>query len=368
MKKFFGKKSRSALASVLIISLVLHVVALLVFGTIKFVTEALREETVFEAVPIAPPPQQEPEYTVNIKQRNESTPPPRPPAIVVNNPSELDIPALDIDVNVDSSSVYGRGGGGFGGGLKGVREMTLDIKLTDFGYTGQVEGTLKGALFDTKMDPRGKKLLQPDQVDDRKFMMPRMMGISQEFTADRWNVRDLERKYFKAEQELYASYWIIEKGPAEKAPRDFGVQDQVEPKSIMAVYEGTFTPSESGEFRFLAKADDIIVVRIGNDNVVDGSYYNNGTKNKLKGTGKGPAMLGIGGYPPNFGSWMKWEEGKPVDIKVLIGEAPGGVFGCALLYQKKGEDQLRVFATKPLTTAEKRNLKRIQGFKEEWLP
>lgn len=125
MKQFFGKKSRSALATVLIISLALHVVAILVFGTIKLVTEALREETVFEAVPIVPPPQKEPEYTVNIQQRNQSTPPPRPPAIVVNNPSELDIPALDIDVNVDNSSVYGRGGGGFGGGLAGIREMTI---------------------------------------------------------------------------------------------------------------------------------------------------------------------------------------------------------------------------------------------------
>lgn len=69
-------------------------------------------------------------------------PPPQPPAIVVNNPSELNIPALNIDVNVDSSSVYGRAGGGFGGGLAGVREMAVDIRLTDFGYTGQVEGTL----------------------------------------------------------------------------------------------------------------------------------------------------------------------------------------------------------------------------------
>lgn len=107
------------------VSLLLHVVAIAIFGTIKLVSEVLREETVFEAAPIAPPPQKEPEYTVNIKQRNDSTPPPRPPAIVVNNPSELDIPALDIDVNVDNSSVYGRGGGGFGGGLAGIREMAL---------------------------------------------------------------------------------------------------------------------------------------------------------------------------------------------------------------------------------------------------
>jgi len=133
MKQFFGKRSRSALTAVLLISLALHVVAVLIFGTIKFVSEVLREETVFEAAPVAPPPQNEPEYTVNLQQRNQSTPPPRPPAIVVNNPSELDIPALDIDVNVDSSAVYGRGGGGFGSGLAGVREMAVSANL--FGAT-----------------------------------------------------------------------------------------------------------------------------------------------------------------------------------------------------------------------------------------
>lgn len=144
MKQFFGKKSRSALATVLIVSLALHVVAILIFGTIKFVTEVMREETVFEAVPVVPPPQKEPEYTVNIQQRNQSTPPPRPPAIVVNNPSELDIPALDIDVNVDSTSVYGRGGGGFGGGLAGIREMAITADL--FGL--QVSATNLGVALD----------------------------------------------------------------------------------------------------------------------------------------------------------------------------------------------------------------------------
>jgi len=125
VKQFFGKKSRSTLALVIMVSFALHVVAIVIFGTIKFVSAVMREETVFEAAPIEPPPQKEPEYTVNIQQRNQSTPPPQPPAIVVNNPSELDIPVLDINVDVDNSSVYGRGGGGFGGGLAGVREMAL---------------------------------------------------------------------------------------------------------------------------------------------------------------------------------------------------------------------------------------------------
>jgi len=142
MKQFFGKKSRSMLASVIMLSLLLHVVAMVVFGTIKFVEAMREEEKVFEVAPVDTPPQTKPEYTVNIQQRNKSTPPPRPPAIVVNNPSEMDIPALDIDVNVDSSAVYGRGGGGFGGGLAGVREMAITADLFGVSVTAENLGVI----------------------------------------------------------------------------------------------------------------------------------------------------------------------------------------------------------------------------------
>jgi len=368
MKNFFGKKSRSALALVLMVSLGLHLVAILIFGTIKFVESVLREETVFEAAPIEAPPQQEKEYQVNFEERNKSVPPPQPPAITVNNPTDLEIPAIDIDLNVDTSAVYGRAGGTIGGsGLQGIRDM--EIKLTDFGYTGQVEGTLKGSLFDTKVDERGEQLVAPGQLDDRNFLMSRMYEITKAFTSGRWSIRDLERDYFKAETDLYASYWVIEKGPAEKAPRDFGVADQVEPKSLLALYEGTFTPSESGEFRFYGKADDILVVRVDGDIVLDGSYYGGRFSNWKGGRDQRGEkyLLGLGGTPAAYGDWMKWEEGKPIDLEVLIGEAPGGIFGVCLLYQKKGEEGLKVFTTKPLTTKEKRNLRNIEGFKEDWL-
>lgn len=142
MKHFFGKKSRSALAMVLIISLGLHVVAIVVFGTIKFVSDALREEQSFESVEIAPPPLEKPDYTVNLKQRNESTPPPRPPAIVINKASELDIPTLDINVDVNSSSVYGRGGGGFGSGLKGIRQMAVTADIFGMEITSENLGVV----------------------------------------------------------------------------------------------------------------------------------------------------------------------------------------------------------------------------------
>ena len=152
MKQFFGKKSRSALATVLMVSLALHIVAILIFGTIKFVSEALREETVFEAAPVEVAPQQQPEYTVNIQQRNQVTPPPRPPTIVVNNPSELDIPALDIEVDIESASVVSRSAGSFRGNLSEVREMAVNTANL---FGRQVEATKLGVLLDVSFSTHG---------------------------------------------------------------------------------------------------------------------------------------------------------------------------------------------------------------------
>lgn len=365
-KSFFGKKSRSALVLVLIISLAIHLVAVIIFGAIKFVEAIREEEKVLESVTIEEVVETKPVSQVNIQERTKSTPPPRPQAIAVDSPLELDIPSLDIDVNIETSAVVGRTAGSFGGGISELKNSALEASFTDFGYTGPVAGTLRGLLFDTKQDPNGRVLVTEQQLNDRSFLMGRMQNISTEFTSGSWSLRALEREYFKAGRELYASYWVIGKGPAENAPAAFGVEDDVEPKSIIALYEGSFTPEESGEFRFLGKADDILVVRIGSEIVLDGSYYNKGSNWKGS-TGKGPQLLGIGGFPPQFGSWMRWEKGKAMEMQVLIGEGPGGIFGCCLLYQKKGEERLRVFSTKPLTASEKRNLEAIDPQVADWL-
>ncbi len=347
MQQFFGKRSRSTLSLVIMMSFLLHVVAIVIFGTIKFVSEVMREETVFEAAPVVPPPQQEPQYTVNIQQRNQSIPPPRPPAIVVNNPSELDIPELNIDINVDSSSVYDRGGGDFGGGLAGIREMTVEFKLTDFGYTGKTDGTLEGTLIDLKRDRSGKSV-----------NVNRIRAI-REFTDGDWNVRDLTRKFYSAKNKLYSSYWMISMGPAAKAPKAFGVEGEIQPSGIIALYEGTYVPRQTKTIRFCGSADDVIIVRLNGKIVFDGGRSNDYSKFDLNKNGNFRALAGIN-TPTYFGDWVRIEAGQSYEMQILLAEVPGGLFGCALFYQERGDEddqRFRLFSTKPFT-AEERNLLR----------
>lgn len=348
MKKFFGKKSRSTLTLVIFASLLLHAVAILVFGTIKFV-EAIREkEKVFESPPVAPPPQIEPEYTVNLQQRNQSTPPPRPPAFVVNNPSELDIPALDIDVNIDSSAVYGRGAGGFGDGLGGIREMAMDLQLTDFGYTGRAPGTLEATLLDMKRDPSGK----PTRLTDKNS---RKAAI-RKFTSGTWRLSRLTDDFYAAQNKLYASFWMIAFGPANRAPQAFGVAGEIEPTGVIAYYEGTYTPKEDRNIRLSGMGDDVLIVKLNNRIILDASWergYSNSDFNE-----DGPRLPGI---PRNLrlGDWITLEAGTTYDLQILCAEVPGGMFGLFLFYQDRGDDKFRVFSTKEITPEEARVLRKV---------
>ena len=335
------------------VSFALHVVAILIFGTIKFVASVMREPEVFEAAPVETPPQQEPEYQVNIQERNQSVPPPQPPAITVNNPSELDIPALDIDVNIDASSVYGRTGGMFGGGLSGVREMAIgDLKLTDFGYSGKAAGTLEGTLIDLKRDEDG----DPTNLNS----LGQRINAIRDFTNGTWTVSRLTDKYYSAENKLYASYWIIGMGSASKAPRSFGVEGEIKPSGIVAYYEGSWKPQKDMRMRFCGAADDAIIVRLNSRIVFDGSRSNAYSRYDVTDDDRpyAPPIAGMN-TKTAFGDWVSVEAGKVYDLKILLAEVPGGSFGCMLFYQTREDDKMRVFSTKPFTAKEKKLLRDI---------
>ncbi|MEO0510918.1 MAG: hypothetical protein AAF065_13785 [Verrucomicrobiota bacterium] len=139
------KSTRGALTIVLVLSIGLHLLALFIFGVVKIAQVVMREEVTFEAPPLEPPPEEIPEFEVNLEQRNEESSPPRPNPITVDSP-DIVLPALDIDVNVDSYSSYGRGSGGFGngGGAGGIREMAITATL----FGTEVTATKLGVLLD----------------------------------------------------------------------------------------------------------------------------------------------------------------------------------------------------------------------------
>lgn len=361
MSRFFGSKSRNALMTILGLSLVLHVVALILFGAITFINEVVREETVFQAPPVELPPQEQPEYTVNIQNRNESTQPPRPNPIVIQKPQDIDIPTLSIDIDVDGSSAFGRGRkGGFGSGQASqMRDMA--IRLTDFGYDSYVDGTLEGTLFDFKYDDRLKPLVDVGSLDmngHNQSMFDYTSALVHDFSGSSWNVKSLINKYLSSAKKLYASYIVLPNRSAAEAPRAFAASDTIKPLAMGVLYEGSFKAPDTGTFRLVGMADDFLLVRVNDRLVLDASYggqYSNNWEDQ----DSWPESYFDIDTPARLGRWMNWEKGEVLDIKIFMGESPGGQFGAYLLIQKKDEDRLRIFSTKPLTEKERQYLKSL---------
>ncbi|MDP0497679.1 MAG: vWA domain-containing protein [Verrucomicrobiota bacterium JB024] len=120
------------------ISIGLHLLALAIFGAFRIVEAVARKDQTFEAPVIEQLPQEEPEYVVNLEQRNRSSSSPRPNPITVDTP-DIAIPALNIDVNINATSSYGRGSGGFGTGV-GSQAQIREMTMKDFRFFGQKMG------------------------------------------------------------------------------------------------------------------------------------------------------------------------------------------------------------------------------------
>jgi hypothetical protein len=243
------KQKKNRLLTVAIISIAIHIVVLLVLGAIK-VVEILKPEQVFEAAVIEimtpPPPPPPPPPTTKRAQKSL----PRPQPLAVRDPKNIDIPSIEIDKSALSLGAGIGIGGGFGE-LGGA--VTESLKITEFGYDQAMAGTLEGTLFDFKQNSQGRPSTKIDRIKTEKSLYK----YSKSF-----NIRELERDYYKADTALYASYFIIPKTAATIVPEAYGVQNTVQPKMIAVTYSGSYKPTESGRFRLVGRGDDTLVVRI----------------------------------------------------------------------------------------------------------
>jgi hypothetical protein len=108
-------------------------------------------------------------------------------------------------------------------------------------------------------------------------------------------------------------------------------------------YKGKIAHKEGGRFRFAGLGDDVMLVRLNGKMVLNAiwggqnggwkevtAYRNPYDEENLK------YFLGHGEMA--FGEWFELEPGVPVDMEVLIGEIPGGVYAAMLLVQQEGVD------------------------------
>ena len=361
------KKKRSAVFVVIIVSIAVHVVGIGGLAAIKIIEVLQPEQEEFEAPPVVPikppPPPPPPPPTTKRAQRSL----PRPQPLAVRNPQNMSVPSIEMN----SSNVTVGGGRGFGGGLGDVGGAVSDalrLTITSFGYNQAVEGTLEGSLFDFK---QGKKKGDPGVGRNQ------MLELIKNATERDFDTNKLRREVYKADTQLYASYFMIPLGDADRAPQSFGAEGEVEPRLLAAIYSGTFTPAQSGRFRFLGLADDLLIVSVNGRLVLDASLdvvnlkYANWKKDDPSDVTEwehpnGSRFIGLGGTPKT-GDWFDLKAGVETKMEVLIGEVPGGKFGGYLLIEKKGSSKPKVFSTRRLSSDDKKFLRDLHPDIDDYL-
>jgi hypothetical protein len=191
-----------------------------------------------------------------------------------------------------------------------------------FGRESNAEAGLIGILYDFKQTQKR----QPTGVKP-----PVYERIVEEFLRKDWSESVLNR-YFRATRPLYTTQIFIPLMDAGEAPRAFGMQDVIKPAQWVVYYKGQVSPPEDGNYRFLAYSDDFMAVAVNGRTVCIGARFDPKT---WRPTEKGPRVAAANGNL-TYGDWIPLKKDEPIDLDVIIGECPGGLFCAFLLYEKQG--------------------------------
>ncbi|MDR1192477.1 MAG: hypothetical protein LBK60_12580 [Verrucomicrobiales bacterium] len=241
----------------------------------------------------------------------------------------------------------GKGGvpGGKGSGGRGGPPRALANPFGDRNISG--DDALVGTMYDLKQTANRKpSKFAPDTAREEYLAFVKRLASS-------WN-RALLEPYYKVEQPIGTYQIFIPKIFATAAPAAFKAEKYVAPKRWVILYTGNFTSPASGTYRFVALADDVLVVRLNGRVVADGSLFP-ATSCRREILGK-PYIIDHPQFQMYAGEWFQLEKGKQYPLEILLGENPGGDFAAYLQIQEKGVEYpqrkgfgpaLPVFQTRP---------------------
>ncbi|MFH1499578.1 MAG: hypothetical protein ABII82_17345 [Verrucomicrobiota bacterium] len=196
-----------------------------------------------------------------------------------------------------------------------------------FGSSTSVEG--RGALIGILYDLKQTQQRAATDVTDRTYP-----DVIAGFLKSDWDETVLGR-YFRVSRPLYATRLYIPTISADQAPKAFGVEQIVKPRLWIVHYKGQVAPPEDGVYRFSGFADDIIAARVNGRPVLIA-----GRQDCLPPGGlwraTEPDGMNLPGGALRHGDWISLKAGEVIDLDVIIGERPGGVFAAYLYIEKQG--------------------------------
>jgi hypothetical protein len=180
------------------------------------------------------------------------------------------------------------------------------------------------------LDPRWGDL--PSTREELRVLHSYVAGFNDSILAD----------YYHAPTTLFAPQIFIPELSASEGPKAFGVEKTVQPRRWIVVYKARIIPPTTGDFRFIGFADDYLVVRIDDQNVLDACWNRgqlDGGVDVSENVGLGPAYTAdyrSPNMPLACGPWIHMTAGIEMNMKVVLGEGPGGQSSFFLFIQQKG--------------------------------
>ena len=201
-----------------------------------------------------------------------------------------------------------------------------------FGSENASESALMGIMYDLKQTSEhvgtGDNQQYVTAVDD--------------FLSGGWDETILNH-YYRVSTPRYTTQIFIPNMDAGGAPKAFGVEKLIAPSRWIIQYKGQVSPPAPGQYRFWGAADDVIAVAVnGKTEMVNTRFPLAGCK-LVKTTWKASEPDG-GQAADDFlrpGDWVTIGPGEIVDLDIIIGEWPGGLFNAFLMIEKKGDSYAR---------------------------
>lgn len=210
--------------------------------------------------------------------------------------------------------------------MSGLATRARGEEKNAFGESTRIAASLIGVLYDLKQTQNH----QPTNVDAGSYS-----AVVDEFLSKDWDESVLNR-YYRVATALYATQIFMPQMQAGAAPKAFGVEKSVMPSRWLIHYKGQVSPPSAGTYRFWGFADDILAVAVNGKTVLVGNRSDTRLPN-VKWKSSEPDGAKAANNFLRAGDWMDLKADEIIDMDVIVGERPGGLFNAFLLVEKRGE-------------------------------
>jgi hypothetical protein len=347
--------------SAVLLSAVIHVVLLLVAGGLIVFTAVERKEKKF----VPPQPVERPKMDlIKPKVRMKSQPKAGAPIKITTKAQPLGLPEMSLPTLAGMGEGLGSGVGGF--------EMMPDLsEMTLLGSpkSAAVGNDFEGTFYIFNWDRDGEQLGDfSDNWSDYAYF------IFEPFLDGDWNPF-VFLPYYRSPQKMYATQFMVPRGPATIGPRAFGMSPEREDETFHwgVHYKGKIKSEKGGRFRFWAAGEDSLFIRVDGKLLINASWPQRQSRvyDKWIPSSEEHCLYQMGMATVSVGDWFDLEPGQIYEMEVLFADFQP--INCALLImiedeaeeyyhrEKDGMPVLPVFKTAEMSKRTKDAIKYTLG-------